>query len=119
MDWLPKNCYGEVAVSGVLCADEIRFFFPEGHCIDNFFQEATAEHQGKLAKEYDSAVSLPRDVNDDRDEKEINRTSKLMGGFRGWSRESRSSLFLSNFVFFKKIILSNINSIYIAAIVCD
>ena len=56
------------------------FFFPEGYCIDNFFQEATAEHQGKLAKEYDSAVSLPRDVNDDRDEKEINRTSKLMSG---------------------------------------
>ena len=71
-------------------------FFPEGHCIDNFFQEATNGHQGKLAKEYPLAASLPKDCNDDRDEKEINRISKLMGGLRGWPRISRPSLFLCN-----------------------
>ena len=69
------------------------------HSTDNLFQDATAEHQGKLAKEYPVTVSLPKDCNDNRDEKEINRTSKLMSGFRGWPREPRPSLFLCNFVF--------------------
>ena len=71
---------GEVAVSGVLCALMKYGFFSWGHCIDNLFQEATAEDQGKLAKEYPLTVSLPKDCNDDRDEKEINRISKLSNG---------------------------------------
>lgn len=68
------------------------------HSTDNLFQDATAEHQGKLAKEYPLTVSLPKDCNDNRDEKEINRTSKLMSGFRGWPIEGTEAI---HFVFLK------------------
>lgn len=82
MDLLPKqlSIVERWPLVEFFCALMKYGFFSWGHCIDNLFQEATAEDQGKLAKEYPLTVSLPKDCNDDRDEKEINRISKLSNG---------------------------------------
>ena len=44
------GCFGEVAVSGVLCADEIRFFFPEGIVLIIYFRKPPLNIKANLQR---------------------------------------------------------------------